>query len=214
MLFNIPFIEWIGYLGSVVVAISLTMSSIKKLRWFNLVGGTVFSIYGFFIHAYPVGLLNLFIVITDLYYLYKIYVQKETFKALLVSFDDVYLDYFLDFYQMDIHAFFPRFNKSIMDNINHPVFIMLLLRNAVVAGVVIGFEYNDILDLQIDYVAAPFRDLRPGDFIYKKNIELFKQKGLRKIECETENSEHQKYLKKMGFQRKVENENLFSLLIS
>lgn len=214
MVFNIPFIEWIGYLGSVVVAISLTMSSIKKLRWFNLVGGTVFSIYGFFIHAYPVGLLNLFIVFTDLYYLYKIYAQKETFKALIVSSDDVYLDYFLDFYQKDIQAFFPQFNKSILDNKSQPLFIMLLLRNAVVAGVVIGIINYDILDLKIDYVAAPFRDLRPGDFIYKKNIELFKQNGVKIIDCETENSAHQKYLKRMGFVREDENDIFFSLLIS
>jgi hypothetical protein len=213
MLFNIPFIEWIGYLGSVIVAISLTMSSIKKLRWFNLAGGTVFSIYGFFIHAYPVGLLNLFIVITDLYYLYKIYVQKEAFKTLLVSSDDVYLDYFLDFYQADIQAFFPKFNKSIVKNTSQDLFIMLLLRNAVVAGVVIGFKNNDTLDLQIDYVTAPFRDLRPGDFIYKKNIELFKQQGFKKIECETENHAHQKYLKKMGFHIQAENDKRFGLFI-
>ena len=58
MFLNIPLIEWIGYAGSVIVAVSLTMSSIKKLRWYNLVGAAVFSFYGFTIGALPVGILT------------------------------------------------------------------------------------------------------------------------------------------------------------
>ena len=49
MLFNVSYVEWFGYLGSVIVAVSLTMSSIKKLRWYNFVGAAIFSIYGFVI---------------------------------------------------------------------------------------------------------------------------------------------------------------------
>ena len=38
--------EWVGYLASVVVAISLMMSNIKKLRWWNLIGAALFVAYG------------------------------------------------------------------------------------------------------------------------------------------------------------------------
>ena len=62
MFLGIAWIEWFGYAASVVVAISLMMSSIVKLRWFNLTGATMFSAYGFVIGAWPVGFLNLFIV--------------------------------------------------------------------------------------------------------------------------------------------------------
>ena len=47
MFLNISLLEWVGYLGSVLVSVSLTMSSIVKLRWFNLVGAGIFSFYGF-----------------------------------------------------------------------------------------------------------------------------------------------------------------------
>ena len=87
MLFNISLIEWIGYLGSALVAVSLTMSSIKKLRWYNLTGAAIFSFYGFAIGALPVALLNLFIVIADAYYLYLIYAQKDSFKSIVVNTD-------------------------------------------------------------------------------------------------------------------------------
>ncbi|MCK7630171.1 hypothetical protein MZ018_00825 [Shewanella sp. JNE10-2] len=65
--------EWVGYLASVVVAISLMMSNIKKLRWWNLIGAALFVAYGVAIDAYPVALVNFFIVLIDIYYLVKLY---------------------------------------------------------------------------------------------------------------------------------------------
>lgn len=65
--------EWVGYLASVVVAISLMMSDIKKLRWWNLIGAALFVAYGLAIDAIPVALVNFFIVIIDIYYLVKLY---------------------------------------------------------------------------------------------------------------------------------------------
>ncbi|MCT8985336.1 hypothetical protein [Shewanella phaeophyticola] len=65
--------EWVGYLASVVVAISLMMSDIKKLRWWNLIGAGLFVAYGLAIDAIPVALVNFFIVLIDLYYLVKLY---------------------------------------------------------------------------------------------------------------------------------------------
>lgn len=65
--------EWVGYLASAVVAISLMMSNIKKLRWWNLIGAALFVAYGVAIDAYPVALVNFFIVLIDIYYLVKLY---------------------------------------------------------------------------------------------------------------------------------------------
>ncbi|MCG9713898.1 YgjV family protein [Shewanella insulae] len=76
--------EWVGYLASVVVAISLMMSNIKKLRWWNLIGAGLFVAYGLAIGALPVALVNFFIVLIDIFYLVKLYqvakvkLDKET----------------------------------------------------------------------------------------------------------------------------------------
>ena len=207
MLFNIPVLEWIGYVGSVIVAVSLTMSSIKKLRWYNLVGAAIFSFYGFAIGALPVGLLNLFISLADIYYIYKMYSVRESFKSVKVDVTDPYLDYFLDFYIGEIRVFFPLFNKEEFKNATN-TYALLLLRNASVAGVFMGFKDNSKLTVQLDFVTAEYRDLKPGDFIYKKNIDLIKDNGIEQIVCETTNRSHQKYMTKMGFE-KQKNESLF-----
>jgi hypothetical protein len=204
MLFNISLLEWIGYMGSVIVAVSLTMSSIKKLRWYNLTGAAVFSFYGFAIGAYPVGLLNLFIVVADSYYIYKMYSFHESFKSIIVDAGDPYLNYFIDFYLGEINRFFPDFNKNTFKNTEN-AFALLLLRNASVAGVFIGVKEGNLLRVQIDFVTTEYRDLKPGDFIYKKNIELIKEQGIKQIISNTENAIHQKYLLRMGFEKQSEN---------
>ncbi|AQS37997.1 Bacterial inner membrane protein [Shewanella psychrophila] len=73
--------EWIGYLASVVVAISLMMSNIKKLRWWNLIGAGLFVAYGLAIEALPVALVNFFIVLIDAYYIVKIYKAEKAINA-------------------------------------------------------------------------------------------------------------------------------------
>ncbi|MDO6638633.1 YgjV family protein [Shewanella sp. 5_MG-2023] len=70
--------EWVGYLASAVVAISLMMANIKKLRWWNLIGAALFVAYGLAIDAIPVALVNFFIVLIDIYYLIKLYKEPET----------------------------------------------------------------------------------------------------------------------------------------
>jgi predicted ABC-type sugar transport system permease subunit len=65
----VDFYELLGYSASVFVAISLMMRSVSKLRVINLVGATLFTIYGLMIGALPVAALNFFIVLVNLYYL-------------------------------------------------------------------------------------------------------------------------------------------------
>ena len=91
--------EIIGYTASVIIAISMTMSSIVKFRWINLVGASAFAIYGLLIGAIPVALLNGFIVAVDIYYLSKIYSKKDIFETIEIRGDNRYLIQFLEFYK-------------------------------------------------------------------------------------------------------------------
>ncbi|MEA4981349.1 MAG: hypothetical protein VB066_01400, partial [Paludibacter sp.] len=53
----------------------------------------------------------------------------------------------------------------------------------------------------VDYVSAPYRDMKAGDFIYKKHLQLFKDMEVQRIVCITKHPLHQKYLNKMGFKQ-------------
>lgn len=68
----IPWIEWVGYLASILVGVSMFMKNMIKLRFINLMGCILFVVYGFIIGAYPVAIVNLVISFTNIYYLYKL----------------------------------------------------------------------------------------------------------------------------------------------
>lgn len=70
-MFNVPWIEYVGYAASILIGISMFMKNIVKLRFINLLGSLLFTFYGFTIKAYPVAIVNLVIVFTNIYYIYK-----------------------------------------------------------------------------------------------------------------------------------------------
>ncbi len=197
-----PIFEYIGYIGSVIIAISLMMSSIIKLRWLNLLGASIFSTYGFIIGAMPVAFLNLFITLINVYHLSRIYSQKDFLKILHIRSENRYLDFFMDFYQQDINKFFPGFYESFKNKVldPHNYLCFLIIRNANVAGVFIGKKLDDgKLLIEIDFAIPEYRDLKTGNYIYRQNQRYFENLEIRKFIADPKNKNHYKYLKKMGF---------------
>ncbi len=74
-------VELFGFAASVIVAISLMMKNIVKLRIANGIGCAMFSAYGFIIGALPVALMNGFIMFVNIYYLIKMYQEKQNASA-------------------------------------------------------------------------------------------------------------------------------------
>ncbi len=66
-------LEIVGYVGFIMVALSLSMKEIKWLRIFNLIGAIIFVIYGTIKGGMlPVVVLNAYLTITNLYHLFKL----------------------------------------------------------------------------------------------------------------------------------------------
>src|SRR5689334_5703153 len=95
-------LELVGYVASALIAISLMMSSIVRLRLINMFGAAVFATYGFLIYAYPVAALNGFIALINVYFLWRMWRAKAYFQLLKLRPDSDYLRYFLEFYRRDI----------------------------------------------------------------------------------------------------------------
>ncbi|NLS13405.1 YgjV family protein [Vibrio sp. SM6] len=66
-------VDYIGYAASILVALSLTMKHIIKLRVINFIGCTLFTIYGVMIDSWPVALTNGFIACVNVVYLTAMY---------------------------------------------------------------------------------------------------------------------------------------------
>lgn len=75
MPFHLSPTEFLGYAASIFIGVSLLMSDMTKLRWINLVGCILFVIYGLYIRAYPVAIMNLFGAMVNIWHLYKLFRQ-------------------------------------------------------------------------------------------------------------------------------------------
>ncbi len=189
-------LEWLGYAASVIVAVSMLMNSILKLRWINLVGSLLFSVYGFLIGSIPVGILNLFIALVNVVFLYKTYTQKDIFNILEVKTDSKYLNALIDFHQEDIYKFYPHFK---IDQ-NKEYISFLILKNLAVAGAFLGEKKkNGLLEIQLDYVLKEYRDFRLGKFVYIKHLDYFRKQGIQKIQSPSISKRERKYWEKMTF---------------
>lgn len=198
MLFNIHWLEWLGYLASLIVLISLLMSSIIKLRWINLIGSTIFSIYGFLIGALPVGLMNMGIALINVYYLIKIYQgKKEYFTILPVEDSSQYFDYFIQFYKKELekYGFHTKYKLAV-----YPV-RFFILRDMVPAGVFLASKHdNTTLLVDLDFVTPEYRDFKTGTYIYEHSKSVFLEKGFNQFISYTTNESHINYLTKVGFE--------------
>lgn len=152
----------------------------------------MFTVYGFSIGAYPVGALNGFIAITNIYYLIKMYSTKEYFRTLEIKATNYYLKEFLDFNLSDIQKFFPDFEIK-----NHDI-SLLVLRNMQVAGVFLADKQNDEIHIKLDYVTPSYRDFKLANYFYHQ--EQFKNDGFKTFVIGSNSKKHDQYLKKLGFE--------------
>ncbi|HRW63436.1 MAG TPA: hypothetical protein P5132_08105 [Bacteroidales bacterium] len=194
-------LQWVGYIASAIIAVSLALNSIVKFRWINLIGAMTFSTYGFLIGALPVGFLNGLISLIDIYYLILIYNKKEKFEILEVRAENKYLIRFLEFHNKDIQKFFPGFTyKPEMNTVS-----FFILRNMSVAGLFLAHrENNNILKVGLDYVIPEYRDFKNGRYIYLRLRKKFITDGFDKVKALGNSEKYVKYLKKLGFTEDTE----------
>ncbi len=193
---DIPLIEWLGYAASALVLISLSMSSISRLRWFNLAGSLAFAVYGYAIAAWPVMGVNLAIAFVNVYYLGQLYTQRDYFKTREIRPDDSYLTEFLDFHKALVRKWYPNFSGELPDD----AFVLLSLRNMAVAGVFAAQKTNkSTLKIIVEVVIKQYADRKVGRFLYRDNKQVFLDQGITKLVVDTGSIENEGYFRAMGF---------------
>lgn len=202
--------EWyqiIGYTGSALVAVSLMMKNILHLRRVNLIGASIFATYGFLVGAYPVLILNSFISLIDIYYLYEMNKKKELFSLMPVLDNrHLYLNKFLAYHHKDILKYFPDFKNDELAGAN----CFFILRNLMPVGLFIYREMSKTqIKIIIDYSIPDYRDYKNAKFIYHAESDFLKERGYNELITESSVKIHQKYLLNIGFERDQQNAELF-----
>jgi GNAT superfamily N-acetyltransferase len=192
-----PFLyQLIGYLASVIIAVSLMNTNVLRLRVYNSVGAALFTLYGILIQAWPVAALNFFIVLVNAVHLLRMHRTKEYFELLEIDAGSDYLRHFIAHHLTDIRRYNPDFDYRPAD----PQLTLFVLRNTVPAGLFIArLEHGGDLRVHIDYVTPDYRDLKVGRFLLHDQLDYFRRRGVRRIISPAGSSRHARYLRQMGF---------------
>lgn len=192
---------WLGYLATLLLAISLLVNNDLKFRWLNLGGCIAFIIYGTVLNAIPIVLTNFILLCINAYFLFRIYNHKELFEILEFEESGKLPEKFIAFNEKDIKKYFPDFHIQEQEgNIS-----FIVLRDLVIANVFSARILSEgIAEVMIDYTANRFRDYKVGRFIFEKEKQFLLSKGVQKLFYATvSNRQHEKFLLKMGFKKEM-----------
>lgn len=185
-------LEIVGYIGSILVVVSMLMTSVVKLRFINTIGNIISVIYATIVHAYPLAAMNFCLIIINVINLYRLMNSQKKYSVVLVNADDSFVKFFFDSYKDDIKKYFSN-----VEDIADCQKVFLVCDGSSPVGIFAGRETENHFDIKIDYTEPRYRDCSVGKFLYS----YLASQGFRKVVATSDNATHDAYLSKMGFVR-------------
>jgi hypothetical protein len=205
--------EVIGYAASALVVLSLTMRSILRLRLISLCGSATFLTYGILIESTPIIVTNLCIAAINVWFLRKEFAIRRSGHGDLgvsrIRSDSPFLHDFVEYHLDDITRFQPEFQMPTGDD----VVALMLTRDGLPAGLVVGHLHGTTMSVDLDYVLREHRDSRLGKWLYGTGRPVFQDAGVTELRALAVTDTHDKYLRRVGFEPPADKTGEFSLTI-
>lgn len=185
------YLEIFGYIGTALVILSMMMTSVTKLRIINISGSIISAIYAFISNTWPIVIMNLCLIIINLFHLIKDFSQKNKFGHIKLDKYDKNVNYFLTYYKDDIDKFYPNYKLDFHDTTEiHMIYI-----GCEIVGILVGTRISDVFRIEMDYSIKKYRDIAVDKFLFPKLYE----EGINMLTAKKTSQAHDKYLMKIGF---------------
>ena len=191
--------ELIGYLASALVVASLAMTSVVRLRVLSLAGSVTFVVYGALIGSVPIIVTNASIAALNIWFLSQELGGRRDLGAVVVPPDSPFLLDFLRHHADDIARFQPDYDAD-----RQHTFSLVLTRDGLPAGVVLGDRTGERLDITLDYVLPAFRDSSLGRWLYTGGSGVFRAADIDQLTATAPSEAHRGYLRRVGFVEEAE----------
>ena len=195
-----PWLEIAGWVGSALVVLSLTQARVFRFRWLNLTGSLIATAYNAVLGIWPFFAMNAAISLINIYWLRRLTRERHdaaVYEVVEVAPDDAYLLHVLRTHAGDIADFAPTFVAQPEPGEQRSAF--LVQRGDETVGVV---EVRDAGDgagvVELDWVSKRFRDLTPGEFVYRRSG-IFAAKGFDRVVVPHAAQGEHAYLRGVGF---------------
>jgi hypothetical protein len=195
--------EIVGYVASLLVVLSLAMTSVVRLRSISLAGAVAFVVYGLLIGSPPIVVTNAAIAVINVWFL-----SRELggggrrgidLGATVIPGDSPYLQDFVRDHLDDIRRFQPDVDAARSLHATADTFALLLTRDGLPAGLLLGQRAGTTLHVDLDYVLAAYRDSRLGRWLYGPGADVFRSAGFRELRATAPTETHRRYLVRSGF---------------
>ena len=194
-------LEAAGWIGSILVVVSLTQARVLRFRWLNLVGSVVATVYNTILGIWPFVAMNGAIVVINLFWLTRLYRSRHstsTYETVAAAASDQYVQHLMRANQADLARTAPGFEAtSLPDN----CLVYLVVRGNETVGVVcleVAGPPGQATVI-LDWVSPRFRDFTPGEFVYRQSG-VFAAHGLTHLQVLDPPDGQLAYLRRMGFQ--------------
>lgn len=191
--------ELIGFAGSALVVLSLTRTSVVKLRTISLIGSLTFIVYAVLIESIPILITNAAIAVINVWFLARelnpTSARGRDLGASRIRPDSPFLLDFVEFHLDDIRSFQPEFEMPTGDD----TVALMLTRDGLPAGLVLGRRDGDRMTIVLDYVLGRYRDSRLGRWLFGPGASVFRTAGITHLTADARTEAHTKYLERVGF---------------
>lgn len=187
-------IELAGYLGSILVVISMLMTSVVRLRVINTIGSVIFCGYSLCIRSYPTAIMQACLITINVVSLLRLMSARRDFFAVPLDAADGFLRCFLERNKDDIQTFSPDFSGLTADD---KIFLVTCGSNP--AGI-LAAEKNDggnALRVKLDYILPAYRNASVEKFAYSQ----LSGSGASRIVVRAVQGSHKKMLRRIGFEQ-------------
>ncbi|QAY62943.1 hypothetical protein ET495_06465 [Xylanimonas allomyrinae] len=197
-----PWLEAIGWIGSVLVVLSLTQARVLRFRWLNLAGSVIATVYNAVVGIWPFVAMNGAIALINVYWLWRLHRTRHdaaTYEVVEVAPDDAYLLHVLHTYATDILTFSPGF-VAVPDAGERRAAFLVLRGDETVGVVEVGDAGGGTGVVLLDWVTKRFRDFTPGEFVYRRSG-IFASRGYTRLVIRSPARTDEHYLTRVGFTR-------------
>jgi hypothetical protein len=194
----VDWLDYLGWAGSAVLVWSLSQARLLRLRVLNLIGSVVLVVYNAALSVWPMVGLNAAMTGINAYHLYKIWTTRHdetTYTVVQVGTDDTFLAHVLRVHWADLAKFNPSFR---FDDVPDRTAFLTMRGDEVVGVLFLRPAGDGVAQIELDYVTKRFRDLSPGEFVFRSSG-LLTSRGYHRVL--TPPGMLAPYYGRLGFQR-------------
>lgn len=184
-------IEIFGYIGTLLVIISMMMTSITKLRIVNIIGSAITVIYSLIYNTWPIVVMNSCLIMINVFHLIKQYSNNKTFKIIKSNNIDQGLSLYFEYNKNKIMPLFSKFLNDINENFT----VYTLYKDYKIIGFIIGTQKFNIFDIDSMFFSSGYKNILNKNFL----LECIKKDNINAFLLKTYNKKCIKKIKRIGF---------------